>query len=136
MTLPPEETSSPSTSVIPHNREAEEAVVGAVLINPEVYYDLAQFLQPDDFYIVRHRWIWEAFNRLHERRQPLDYLTVISELEKHNQLDEVGGAAYIMALIAQTPTSLRCSGASRPALSAALASRAAKSISTALSNNC
>jgi replicative DNA helicase len=39
----------PTTSGQPHSREAEEAVIGAVLINPEVYYDLAQFLQPDDF---------------------------------------------------------------------------------------
>jgi replicative DNA helicase len=70
---PVERSSSPSTSVTPHNREAEEAVVGAVLINPESYYDLAQFLQAEDFYIVRHRWIWEAFTRLHEKRIPLDF---------------------------------------------------------------
>ncbi len=90
----------------PHNRQAEEAVLGAVLINAESYFDVAQFLQADDFYIVRNRWIWEAFTRLHERRQPIDYLTVISELEQQSQLAEVGGPAYIMALINQTPTSL------------------------------
>jgi replicative DNA helicase len=90
----------------PHNRQAEEAVLGAVLINAESYFDVAQFLQPDDFYIVRNRWIWEAFTRLHELRQPIDYLTVIAELEQQNQLAEVGGSAYIMALINQTPTSL------------------------------
>jgi replicative DNA helicase len=90
----------------PHNRQAEEAVLGAVLINAESYFDVAQFLQADDFYIIRNRWIWEAFTRLHERRQPIDYLTVISELEQQNQLAEVGGPAYIMALINQTPTSL------------------------------
>ncbi len=91
--LPPEETSSPSTNMIPHNREAEEAVVGAVLINPEVYYDLAQFLQADDFYIHRHRWIWEAFTRLHEQRTPIDFLTVTEELERAGQLGEIGGPA-------------------------------------------
>ncbi len=90
----------------PHNRQAEEAVLGAVLINAESYFDVAQFLQSDDFYIVRNRWIWDAFTRLHERRQPIDYLTVISELEQQSQLAEVGGPAYIMALINQTPTSL------------------------------
>jgi replicative DNA helicase len=102
----PEETSLPSTPVIPHNREAEEAVVGAVLINPEVYYDLAQFLQPEDFYIVRHRWIWEAFKRLHDRRIPLDFLTVTQELENAGQLGEIGGPAYITTLINQVPTSM------------------------------
>jgi replicative DNA helicase len=106
--LPPEDSgpSASSTSVIPHNREAEEAVVGAVLINPESYYDLAQFLQPDDFYIVRHRWIWEAFTRLHEKRIPLDFLTVSEELESAGQLAEIGGPAYLTALLNQVPTSL------------------------------
>jgi replicative DNA helicase len=104
--LPPEETTQPSTATIPHNREAEEAVVGAVLINPEAYYDLAQFLQPDDFYIVRHRWIWEAFARLHEKRVPLDFLTISEELESAGQLAEIGGPAYLTALLNQVPTSL------------------------------
>jgi len=96
----------PTTTTIPHNREAEEAVVGAVLINPEVYYDLAQFLQADDFYIHRHRWIWEAFTRLHEGRIPLDFLTVTEELERAGQLAEIGGPAYLTALLNQVPTSL------------------------------
>ncbi|NMB89766.1 MAG: replicative DNA helicase, partial [Chloroflexi bacterium] len=90
----------------PHSRQAEEAVLGAVLINPESYYDLAQFLQADDFYIVRNRWIWEAFTYLHEHRSPIDFLTVCDVLEQQTQLDEIGGAAYVMALVNQTPTSL------------------------------
>jgi replicative DNA helicase len=90
----------------PHSREAEEAVLGAVLINPDAYYEIAQFLQPDDFFIVRNRWIWETFTRLHETRTPIDFLTVTQQLEERNQLQEIGGAAYIMALINQTPTSL------------------------------
>lgn len=104
--LPPEETRIPTAPTIPHNREAEEAVVGAVLINPEAYYDLAQFLQAEDFYIHRHRWIWEAFNRLHEKRTPLDFLTVTEELESAGQLGEIGGPAYLTALLNQVPTSL------------------------------
>jgi len=104
--IPPEETTHLSTAAIPHNREAEEAVVGAVLINPEAYFDLAQFLQPDDFYIVRHRWIWEAFARLHEKRIPLDFLTITEELQSSGQLEEVGGPAYLTALLNQVPTSL------------------------------
>ncbi|HSV85642.1 MAG TPA: replicative DNA helicase, partial [Levilinea sp.] len=90
----------------PHSREAEEAVLGAVLINPEVYYDIAQFLQPDDFFIVRNRWIWETFTRLHETRTPIDFLVVSQQLDQHNQLVEIGGSAYLMSLINQTPTSL------------------------------
>ena len=106
LSSPPfEDIEATATQAQPHNRQAEEAVLGAVLINPESYFDVASFLQPDDFYIVRNRWIWESFNRLHERRSPIDFLTVCSELEQQNQLAEVGGAAYLMSLINQTPTS-------------------------------
>ncbi|MEZ0397357.1 MAG: replicative DNA helicase [Anaerolineales bacterium] len=120
---PPEETSFSSTAVIPHNREAEEAVVGAVLINPEVYYDLAQFLQPEDFYIHRHRWIWEAFNRLHEQRIPIDFLTVTEELERAGQLAEIGGPAYLTALLNQVPTSLHAEAYGRMVEAAAIRRR-------------
>jgi replicative DNA helicase len=104
--LPPEQTTAPTTPSIPHSREAEEAVVGAVLINPEAYYDVAQFLQADDFYIHRHKWIWEAFTRLHEQRTPVDMLTLSDELDRVGQLAELGGPAYLTALINQVPTSL------------------------------
>lgn len=90
----------------PHSRQAEEAVLGSILIDSEAYFDVAQFIKPDDFYIVRNRWIWEAFTHLHERRAPIDILTVCQELEQQGQLAEVGGPAYVMALINQTPSSL------------------------------
>ncbi len=104
--LPPEESSSPAAPTIPHSREAEEAVVGAVLINPEAYYDVAQFLTGEDFYIHRLRWVWEAFTRLHEGRVPIDLLTVADELERAGQLAEVGGPAFLTSLINTVPTSL------------------------------
>ncbi|MEB2334359.1 MAG: replicative DNA helicase [Anaerolineaceae bacterium] len=97
---------APASMVVPHSREAEEAVLGAVFINPEVYYDVAQFLNADDFYIHRNRWVWEAFVNLYEQRIPVDLLTVANELERRNQLNELGGSAYLTALINQTPSSL------------------------------
>ena len=103
---PPENGSSPAPQIVPHSREAEEAVIGAILINPDAYYDVAQFLQAEDFYIHRHRWIWQCFNRLHERRTPIDFLTVSEELDQMAQLAEVGGPAYLTALINNVPTSL------------------------------
>ncbi|HLE91548.1 MAG TPA: replicative DNA helicase [Anaerolineales bacterium] len=104
--LPPEQTAAPATPSIPHNREAEEAVVGAVFINSEVYYDVAQFLSADDFYIHRHKWIWDAFTSLHEQRIPVDLLTVSDELDRRGQLGEVGGPAYLTSLVNQVPSSL------------------------------
>ncbi|MDO9300704.1 MAG: replicative DNA helicase [Anaerolineales bacterium] len=97
---------SSTPSAVPHSREAEEAVVGAVLINPEAYYDVAQFLAADDFYIHRNKWIWEAFTRLHEQRIPVDLLTLSEELDRSNLLADVGGSAYITSLINQVPSSL------------------------------
>jgi replicative DNA helicase len=91
---------------VPQSREAEEAVIGSVFINPEAYYDVAQFLQADDFYIHRHRWIWEAFTHLHEQRLPIDILTVSEVLNQQGHLGEVGGPAYLTALINNVPTSL------------------------------
>ena len=105
-TLAPIENATPAPPVIPHSRDAEEAVLGSILINPEAYYDVASFLQADDFYIHRHRWIWESFTRLHEQRTPIDFLTVSEELDQQGQLAEVGGPAYLTALINNVPTSL------------------------------
>ena len=105
--IPPlDNTTSLNPQIVPHSREAEESVIGSVLINPEAYYDVASFLQADDFYIHRHRWIWQAYHRLHERRVPLDFLTVAEELDQMGQLAEVGGPAYLTALINNVPTSL------------------------------
>ncbi len=97
---------------IPHSREAEESLIGAVLINPAAYHEVAR-LQADDFYIHRHRFIWEAITRLHERRSPVDFLTVAEELDRAGQLAEVGGPAYVTALINATPTSMHAEAYAR-----------------------
>lgn len=95
-----------SPQVVPHSRDAEEALIGAVMINPEAYYDVAQFLRAEDFYLHRHRFIWETFTRLHEQRAPIDFLTVTRDLEQQGQLAEIGGPAYLTALINTVPSSL------------------------------
>jgi replicative DNA helicase len=104
--LPPQDIQVAETPLVPHSREAEEAVIGSVMINPESYYDVAQFLQAEDFYIHRNQWVWTAFTRLHERRVPVDFLTVTEELDQMGHLSEIGGPAYLTALIQQVPTSL------------------------------
>jgi len=103
---PVPESAESSVQVVPHSREAEEALIGAVMINPEAYYDVAQFLRAEDFYLHRHRFIWEAFTRLHESREPIDFLTVSRDLEQQGRLSEIGGPAYLTALINTVPSSL------------------------------
>lgn len=97
----------------PHSVEAEEAVLGSVLINPEALYEVISFLRPEDFFIVRHQWIWEAILSLHERRDPIDYLTLVNELETAGRLADIGGAAYILSLINKTPSALNAEGYGR-----------------------
>lgn len=111
--IPTEINEAPAVPVVPHSREAEEAVIGSVLINPEAYYDVAQFLMGEDFYIHRHRWIWESFTRLHERRTPIDFLTVTEDLDQSGHLAEIGGPAYLSALISNVPTSLHAAAYGR-----------------------
>lgn len=97
--------SSPSI-LAPHSQDAEEAVLGAILINPEAIADVAAFLLPDDFFIVRNSWIWEAMLRLYERNDHIDNLTLCEELRSQGQLEDVGGVPFILYLMNNTPTSL------------------------------
>ena len=102
MTDHPETTST----AVPHSRDSEEATIGSVLINPEIYYDCAAVVKPDDFYIHRNKWIWEAFCSLVEQHTPIDLLTVSDELDRRGRLAEIGGPAYLTELINHVPSSL------------------------------
>ena len=97
----------------PHNREAEEAVLGAVLIDPACFPRLDAILKPQDFYIIKHWWIWQAFEHLAKAGTPIDFLTVPSELEKAGRLKESGGPAFLTVLMNQTPSSLNAEAYAR-----------------------
>lgn len=90
----------------PHSVEAENAVLGSILINPDALIDVAAFLDPCDFYIVRNGWIYEAMQAITAREEAIDYLTVVEELRQRGQLEDIGGAAYITYLINHTPSML------------------------------
>ncbi len=90
----------------PYSQEAEEATIGAVLVNPVAYFGVAAFLKAEDFFLLRHRYIWEALTRLHERGEPIDYLTLTQELKDLRQLNDIGGPAYLTQLVNNTPTSV------------------------------
>jgi replicative DNA helicase len=92
--------------LIPQNIEAEEAILGALLIDPEALFRVAPFLKADDFYIQKNAWIYDAILALHERREPVDFVTLCDELERKEQLEEIGGAAYITRLINAVPSAI------------------------------
>jgi replicative DNA helicase len=90
----------------PFSQEAEEAVLGAILINPDAYLTIASFLTTDDFFILRHRHIWESLSRISLRNEKPDFVTVQDELRAMGVLTDIGGPAYILNLINNTPTSI------------------------------
>lgn len=89
---------------VPHSQEAEAAVLGAIIIGPEMFIVVSAFLCADDFFLLRHRYIWQAMERLVGRSEPVEYLTLINELKAMGRLDEIGGAAYLTQLINAVPT--------------------------------
>src|SRR5574342_221921 len=99
--------------LLPHSTEAEEAVLGSILINPDALFEVMGFLKDVDFFIVRHAWIYEAMLALHKAAMPIDHMTVTSYLEETSKLSEVGGLAYILGLIHKTPSSLNIEGYGR-----------------------
>jgi replicative DNA helicase len=94
----------------PHSIEAEEAVLGSVLIDPEAYWRVSGWLRADDFYLVKHQWVWEACRALHEQRQPIDFVTLTQALAACGQLDEIGGPAFVSHLINTVPTAIHAEG--------------------------
>ena len=89
--------------MILYDRNAEEAVLGSMLIDPEVYFHLAAFLKPDDFFLNRNQWIWETIASLANNKIDIDLITVTGDLERRGV--DFGGSSYIMELIGKTPTS-------------------------------
>ena len=112
-----------ATFVPPNNVAAEEAVLGSLLIDPDAIDEVAAILKPADFYNERNGMIFDAALALRSRREPVDFLTMVSELEHRNQLQEVGGAAYLTGLINATPTAVHALAYARQVKDAAVRRR-------------
>ena len=66
----------------PHSIEAEEAVLGSLLIDPDAIFEVAGFLKPEAFYRVHNRWIYDAIVSLNERHEAIDFITLTEELRR------------------------------------------------------
>jgi replicative DNA helicase len=88
----------------PHNLEAEEAVLGAVLASGRLLAEVAAALEEADFYRPAHRAIWRAILRLTDRDQPTDPVTVLGELDDSGELSDVGGGPFLHTLVEAVPT--------------------------------
>jgi replicative DNA helicase len=90
----------------PHDIEAEEAVIGSLLIDPEAILKVATFLKSEDFFDETNQAIYQACLSLYQRNEVINQITVAHELMRQNRLEQIGGAAYLSHLISVVPTSL------------------------------
>jgi len=88
----------------PQNVEAEQSVLGGILIENDAINKVLEILTPEDFYRDAHRKIFHALINLSARDEPADLITLTNELRKMDQLDAAGGASYIASLIDSVPT--------------------------------
>lgn len=90
--------------VLPHNREAEEAVVGGILIDNRALKVVVDFMNPEDFYVEAHKVIYETMLEMGRDNQPIDMITLAAALHKRGEFDRVGGNSYLSTLIDATPS--------------------------------
>lgn len=93
-----------NVKIPPQNIEAEQSVLGSILLDKEALLKVGDFLRGDDFYRDDHKIIYEAILKLFEKRKPIDVLTLTDVLEKEKKLKEVGGATYLTTLVNSVPT--------------------------------
>jgi replicative DNA helicase len=90
----------------PQSVEAEQSVLGSILIDRDAIIEVADFLRAEDFYRQAHGRIYAAMVDLSERREPIDVVTVAESLERTGDLESIGGRAYLGTLSNQTPTAV------------------------------
>ena len=90
--------------VPPHNREAEQSVIGAIFLDPQALITASEILLADDFYQNAHKKIFETMLRLSDQGKAIDVVTVTEELSAKKELEDVGGLAYLLELANAVPT--------------------------------
>ncbi|MEN1966556.1 replicative DNA helicase [Lentibacillus sp. N15] len=93
----------------PHNIEAEQAVIGAIFLEPDAFSQASERLMPEDFYRASHQRIFETMMRLSDLGEPIDLVTVTTSLSNAKLLDEVGGVSYLTDVAGSVPTAANIS---------------------------
>lgn len=95
---------SPIEKIPPHNLEAEQSLLGSLLIDKDAIIKVADLIKPEDFYKDNHEKIFEAMLDLFQDREPIDLLSLGGKLEDKKQLQEIGGRSYLITLSNTVPT--------------------------------
>lgn len=88
----------------PQNLEAEQSILGAILIDNDALPKSLEILDPDDFYKLSNRKIFQAMIYLFEKNEPIDLITLTDYLRRKDELEQIGGISYLSSLISMTPT--------------------------------
>ena len=89
----------------PYSLEAEQAVLGSIMIRPDAHAEIADIISENSFYSEKHKKIFIGINSLMEKGDPVDYLSLKTVLDNMGYLDQIGGASYLAELIQMVPSS-------------------------------
>ncbi len=81
--------------ILPHHREYEEGIIGAIIIEPRLYDEVSKKLEYMDFYVERHQWIYNMIGDMQAADIPVDLVTLRQCLEDAGELDNAGGTSYL-----------------------------------------
>lgn len=98
-------TANDNLKVPPQNIEAEQSVLGALMLDKDAIINVANLIHPGDFYKNDHNLIFEAMIDLYEKREPIDLLSLSNRLEEKGQLEKIGGSSYLTSLVNSVPSS-------------------------------
>jgi replicative DNA helicase len=98
------ELETASFKLPPQNIEAEQSILGGVLIENDALNIVIEFLEDGDFYREAHQKIFKCMIALSEKNEPLDLITLTNELKKKKELEDIGGASYLAGLVESVPT--------------------------------
>ncbi len=91
--------------VPPQNIEAEQSVIGAILLENEVLPSVMEYLSPHDFYKDAHKRIYSAMLELYNKSEPIDLITLTEQMRRKEELEAIGGASYLSSIVSHVPTS-------------------------------
>ena len=94
----------PAERLQPHNLDAEQGVLGSMMLSADAIAEVTGVVRAEDFYRGAHRTIFERIRDLHDRGEPVDTVTVAEELDRQGQLEDVGGAVALADLVNNVPT--------------------------------
>ncbi|MDE7086725.1 MAG: replicative DNA helicase, partial [Clostridia bacterium] len=96
---------SDKTNVLPNNLDAEQAILGCMLIDNQILSDVLEKLSEDDFYQESHQRILSAMKKVYNEHKPLDLVTLADKLDSEGDLEKSGGLEYLTTLTASVPSS-------------------------------